>query len=351
MAGSRLASRCALLLLAAAGMLAGAACRPVGATPDDLTSAKIRYARHRTTLVLNCALCHQSRDGGGKLNAYGEGYKRGGKLFDGFQAMDFPDTDGDGVVNIDELRADSHPADAKDVPSPSDLCDVWPEDWPLELVQATQFIKGVTRVTPTARVLSDKAAGRVEGELHRSLTPYERDCFFVLLKSKPEDSPREELAGLLYPITVKGPSGPMQVAVFMVPYRAVAGLLVTRHCEPLEPIRKPAPAVDTEPPGAGDEEQPPGEGAIQIAGNEGDESEPLGPPAFTKPEHLQGFVAWSLDNADQWPAVLRNIVEGDPEHQAAYEAIAEAVGTALWLAEETAPRVTVSGAVGVPKHE
>jgi len=343
MGALRLAAPCALLLTCAAGVLAGLATGPARATPDDLTSARIRYTRHRTSLVLNCALCHRSPDGGGKLNAYGEGYKRAGKLLAGFEAMDPVDTDADGVVNIDELRADSHPADPKDLPSPSDLDEVWPEDWPLEVVQAPDFIHDVTRVVPTSRVLSDKAAQRVENELHRDLSPYERDCFLLLLKAKSPGSPREDLAGLLFPVTVPGPSGPMQVAVFMAPSRVVAGVVVSRHCEPREPVELPKPAAD--------EARPPAEGEAGPAAGQAPPEPVLGPPEFTKPEHLVGFAAWSLDNADQWPEVLRKIIEGDPGHQAAYEAIAEAVKAALWLAEEVAPRVTESGAVGMPRHE
>ena len=69
-----------------------------------------------------CAVCHTAM-GKTALNAYGKDLKAQiGETktvtADNLKAIEAKDSDGDGVSNIDEIKADSLPGDAKSKPAP-----------------------------------------------------------------------------------------------------------------------------------------------------------------------------------------------------------------------------------------
>lgn len=68
----------------------------------------------------SCTLCH-SKGGGSQLNSYGEDFQRFGMSPGAFVTIEKRDSDHDGVVNIDEIRAKSNPGDFTSNPqSPTD---------------------------------------------------------------------------------------------------------------------------------------------------------------------------------------------------------------------------------------
>ncbi|MCS6775257.1 MAG: DUF2231 domain-containing protein [Chloroherpetonaceae bacterium] len=100
---------------------------PCHAKPDYPVKVKTVYQLGANTAIQKastaCRLCHQ--DDLSKYNPYGadiqKAFQRNGKpalLEAAMRSVEGLDSDGDGVTNIDEIRADTLPGDPKSVPSP-----------------------------------------------------------------------------------------------------------------------------------------------------------------------------------------------------------------------------------------
>lgn len=352
-----------ILLLAAAAL----------ATTDDLVRAKLRYgAFHRGSLILDCLLCHQREAGGGKLNPFGKDYgaARGEvapegetEPADAFGRIEYRDSDGDGAVNIYEVRSDTRPGDAKAAPTVAEYHAARFEDWPARRVADSAFYPGLRRVRETHDYLDDRAVARVERQIGRKLTIYERTCQMLLARVEGPEGQRDTPGGALFLIDTHAPSGPMQVAVFVGALGSVAGVDIAFHNEPLPPPTEepatapdaattPAPLPEPEPSEPSEDEgEDEGGGNVNDLRSVGGGQGPGYPTrervlTFEKKTTLLRFVGWSLDNEDRWAEELGELIERDPEHEPVYEAVREAIRTALWLAEEAMPRPEISGEVG-----
>lgn len=67
---------------------------------------------------VSCALCHNSAGGGGPRNSYGESFKaevlgQG----QGFNAIEFIDSDGDNFINLEEIYLNTAPGNSNEAPS------------------------------------------------------------------------------------------------------------------------------------------------------------------------------------------------------------------------------------------
>lgn len=316
---------------------------PTWASEDLLRAARVLYPFHRGSLVVSCTLCHQGAEGGA-LNVYGKDVQSAGSDRRALLQVDWRDSDRDGVMNIDELRVDSHPADRNDTPTPKELAEVRAAEWPLEMVSYPEFLVDVKRVRSTSAVLSEREEGRVSAALERPLSPYERQPFFVVARTDARGTLRDDLAGAIYVIDATGPSGPMQVAVFLLPNRVVAGVIVMRHNEGGPPAEIPS-EVEAQP---NEEASGAPPEAIVLPG--GLIVRPPRAMPFTSEEALNVFKRWSLDNQEEWAETVQQLQEWDPDGRSVYPVLAHAVATALWLAEETMPRPIIQGAIGAPRR-
>ncbi len=357
-------------------LLAIGSLRAALATEDRMRDARLTYGRyHRGSLVLTCGLCHQAEDGGGKWNAYGEAFRAAGANAEAFPATQFLDPDRDGAVSLYELRADCHPARADDAPTPEAYHEARSLDWSLERLQLAPVFAHATRMRVTTRLLSDKQTARVERALDRALTPYERSCQFLLAKGPHPGTRGDQPLGAVYLVDAAGPSGPMQIACYLDASRTVSLLRITFHNEPPpppppDPVAPPAEGAGGDP--SGEESEPPpadpeppdpretwtihAQTPIDLRVYADEEEEPeyeswLRKCAFERTEALEAFKGWNLDNEPEWPDLLRETMESDPEHATVYAALTEAVRTALWLAEETMPRLVLDGPIGSVRRE
>jgi len=73
------------------------------------------YKKHYATQAVSCLLCHQG-GAGGKLNDYGRDFFKAGAGLKGLTAIEGRDSDGDGVKNLDEIRAGSNAGDPASTP-------------------------------------------------------------------------------------------------------------------------------------------------------------------------------------------------------------------------------------------
>jgi hypothetical protein len=73
------------------------------------------YKKKYATQAVSCLLCHQG-GAGGKLNDYGRDFFKAGAGLRGLAAVEGRDSDGDGVRNIDEIRAGSNAGDPASTP-------------------------------------------------------------------------------------------------------------------------------------------------------------------------------------------------------------------------------------------
>lgn len=100
-----LAGLMTLLLVVAALPLAGA-------TPDYLSQFNAKYGTAGTKLD-NCSTCHTGTPNAANINPYAADFA--GNNHD-FAAIEGLDSDGDGVMNIDEINARTFPGDPNDHP-------------------------------------------------------------------------------------------------------------------------------------------------------------------------------------------------------------------------------------------
>ena len=86
---------------------------PAQSTPELQSQFNARY-NMRGSKLDSCLTCHTNLGGGKEnLNPYGTDLSAAGG---DFAAIEPKDSDGDGVTNIDEIKAESFPGDPNDKP-------------------------------------------------------------------------------------------------------------------------------------------------------------------------------------------------------------------------------------------
>jgi len=110
----RLLTSAILGMLALAGALLWMAGRPAPAQakPSFLDAFKNTYPAAASSKIAECSLCHTASIP--ILNPYGADYKRLGQ---NFAAIETLDSDGDGALNLAEIRALTWPGDPADRPT------------------------------------------------------------------------------------------------------------------------------------------------------------------------------------------------------------------------------------------
>lgn len=120
------------LLLALTGLLliiAGWLLPPAIQAKPNLESRFLRevtsrYSQMNGSRIDTCELCHPGGNTN-RLNDYGQDYNR-----QGLAAIEQLDSDGDGVINIDEINALTFPGDANDFPTPTPTNTTTPTQMP-----------------------------------------------------------------------------------------------------------------------------------------------------------------------------------------------------------------------------
>jgi hypothetical protein len=86
---------------------------PAQSTPEYQSQFNTKYDMRGSKLD-SCLTCHTKQAGGiENMNPYGTDF---GKNNHDFAAIEGLDSDGDGVTNIDEIKAESFPGDPNDKP-------------------------------------------------------------------------------------------------------------------------------------------------------------------------------------------------------------------------------------------
>jgi hypothetical protein len=86
---------------------------PAQSTPELQSQFNAKY-QTRGSKLDSCMTCH-TQQAGGKENMYAYGTDLGAAGGD-FAAIEPKDSDGDGVTNIDEIKAEAFPGDPNDKP-------------------------------------------------------------------------------------------------------------------------------------------------------------------------------------------------------------------------------------------
>ncbi len=95
---------------------------------------------------VSCMLCH-SKGGGSQLTAYGEDFQRFGMTPASFSSIESRDSDKDGAVNIDEIRAKSNPGDPLSTPAK-------PTDWLSRIEESMMPMNELTKIFPEVKKFS-----------------------------------------------------------------------------------------------------------------------------------------------------------------------------------------------------
>jgi hypothetical protein len=97
-----------ILFLSVVALVLGIVC--VSAAFAAMADANNVKEAHEGVTV-GCTVCHP--EGNFKeVNSYGKAYNEAGRSVDAVKAIDAVDSDADGVVNVDEIKAGTNPGDA-----------------------------------------------------------------------------------------------------------------------------------------------------------------------------------------------------------------------------------------------
>ncbi len=173
---------------------------PAGAVPAYLQM----FRAHYHPPAVSCMVCHADH-AGGKMNAYGDAFRKAGASWEAFVAIGGQDADGDGTRNGVEIRAGSNPGDPASTPkAPGGWLRTVPlgETMPLEALG--RMFPGIGKFEVREVTLSARAARAVGQALGAPLTR------------------GDQFATLYFPVDLtKSPPARVGVAVF--PAAPVAG--------------------------------------------------------------------------------------------------------------------------------
>ena len=118
--------------------------------------------------VTSCSLCH-SKGGGSQVNSYGEDFQRFGMTPGAFASIEKRDSDKDGTINIDEIKAKSNPGDFNSTPQK-------PTDWLSRVEESMLPVKELQRIFPDSKKFSSlegtlfpEQAKQIEKDLGKKL--------------------------------------------------------------------------------------------------------------------------------------------------------------------------------------
>lgn len=94
----------------------------------------------------SCILCH-SKGGGSQLNSYGEDFQRFGMTPKAFLDIEKRDSDKDGFINIEEIRAKANPGDPLSTPEK-------PTDWLSRIEESMMPLDELNKIFPEAKKFS-----------------------------------------------------------------------------------------------------------------------------------------------------------------------------------------------------
>jgi hypothetical protein len=132
---------------------------PVRAFRDDMYAARAYYGITRTVLD-SCQLCH---NGLPNVNAYGLAYSAAGR---NFAAIEMVDSDGDGVSNIEEIRARTFPGDLHSTPLSHTVPVTTPAPQSLVIVNTAIGFSDQTGVVTSNQVVISSGIPRFIGPVY-----------------------------------------------------------------------------------------------------------------------------------------------------------------------------------------
>jgi hypothetical protein len=82
-----------------------------------LSAMMSQYPQAANSKLNSCVTCHPG-DNPNQFNNYANDYRNSGHNFSAIEQLD---SDGDGVINLDEINAQTYPGDASDTPAPANV--------------------------------------------------------------------------------------------------------------------------------------------------------------------------------------------------------------------------------------
>lgn len=176
----------------------------------------------------SCTLCHMiSTDSQGV--GYRRDFRRAGKNRRAFGRIARKDSDGDGVINLDEIQARSNPGDPRSVPNdPGNwLADVKRGALPIEKLK--QLFAGIEKFSSIEGKLSDEKIQSVERMLGKPLL--DADLVPTFYFPVREVGGKLKRMGVASFISQRGPNGDLTIAVAVNTKSAVTKVLLLNHKE------------------------------------------------------------------------------------------------------------------------
>lgn len=196
--------------------------------PAEALPAYARLFEQQYGYRSSCSLCHV-RGAGSHATGYGRDFLRSGANLKAFGRIAQKDSDGDDVLNLDEIQARSNPGDSRSIPNNpgSWLAAVKPEALPLK--ELKQLFPGIEKFSSVEGKLSDEKINSIEEALGKSLLDADRvPTFYFPVK---EVDGKLKRVGVASFVSQRGPNGDLTIAVAVNTRSAVTRVLLLRHKE------------------------------------------------------------------------------------------------------------------------
>lgn len=151
--------------------------------------------------AVSCTLCH-SKGGGSQLGAYGEDFQRFGMTPGAFLSIEKKDSDKDGAVNIDEIRAKSNPGDfLSTIQTPTDWLSRIEESM-LPLDELKKIFPEIIKFSVLEGTLYPEQTKEIETKLNKKLSEADAvPTFYFAVKDLESKPTRTGVAIFSTPIT------------------------------------------------------------------------------------------------------------------------------------------------------
>lgn len=183
----------------------------------------------------SCSLCH-IRVADPQGVGYRKDFMRAGKNLKALGLIAQKDSDGDGVLNLDEIQARSNPGDPLSVPNdPGNwLADVKGRALPTKRLK--QLFAEIEKFSATEGKLSDEQIQSVEETLGKPLLDTDRVPTFYFAVSEVDGKLKR--IGVASFVSQRGPNGDLTIAVAVNTKSAITKVLLLRHKETEAPAEK-----------------------------------------------------------------------------------------------------------------